>query len=171
MVALERRLRGLHRRLLLLKLRRVLLGILHRARTVVGQVLVARRLLLREGQVGLRLPHLRLALGHLGLLHADLGLDVLNAGLRTGHLRLGLGKCEAVIAIVDAGDHGAGGDMRVVGDRNGGGVARHLGRNGELARRDESVVGRLEVPGIVPVEISPIPLFHIRKECGELAGV
>ena len=84
----------------------------------------------------------------------DLRIDVLDVGLRGRHLRLGLGERGAVIAIVDAGDHVAGCDVLIVGDRNGRDVARHLGGDGELPRRDVGVVGRLEMAGVVPVEIS-----------------
>ena len=45
-------------------------------------------------------------------------------------------------------------DVLVVGDRNGRDVARHLRRDGELARGDEGVVGRFEMAGVVPVEVS-----------------
>ena len=57
----ERCLRGLQRRFLLAQLRAVLLGVLHGAPAGLGQVLVARRLLLREHQAGLRLLDLGLA--------------------------------------------------------------------------------------------------------------
>ena len=59
-----------------------------------------------------------------------------------------------VIALVDLGDHVALVDMLVVGDRNRGDVARDLGRDRELARRDEGVVGRFEMRGMIPVDVS-----------------
>ena len=71
---------------------------------------------------------------------------LLDAGLRGGDLRLGLVERDAVVAIVDARDHVARRDVLVVGDRNRGEVAGHLRRDGELARRDEGVVGRFEMP-------------------------
>ncbi len=145
---------ALKRGLLLMQLSRVLLGVLNAARALLRQVLVARRLLLREHQRRLRLIDLRLAGGDLRLLDGDLRVDVLDAGLRGRHLRLRLGKRDAVVALVDAGDHVAGGDVLVVGDRHGGDVARHLRRDGKLPRRDEGVVGRLEMPDVVPVEIT-----------------
>ena len=127
------------------------------------QVLVARRLLLREHQRRLRLLHLRLACADLRLLHVDLRVDVLDVGLRAP--RPAPRACcerDAVVAIVDARDHVAGGDVLVVGDRHGGDVARHLRRDRELARRDEGIVGRLEMPGVVPVEIAE-PARHAQK--------
>jgi hypothetical protein len=42
----------------------------------------------------------------------------------------------------------------VVGDRHRSDVARDLGGDGELARRDEGIVGRFEMPGVVPIEIA-----------------
>src|SRR5437763_5404534 len=44
--------------------------------------------------------------------------------------------------------------MLVIGHGHGGDVARHLRRDGELPRRDEGVVGRLEMLGVIPVEIA-----------------
>jgi hypothetical protein len=52
---------------------------------------------------------------------------------------------DAVVAVVDAGDDVASGDMLVVGDRDGGDVAGHLWGEGSLPRRDEGIVGRLEM--------------------------
>ena len=67
---------------------------------------------------------------------------------------LGLGERDAVIAIVEARDHAARVDVLIVGDWNGRDVAPNLGGNGELARRNVGIVGRLEVPRVVPVEVS-----------------
>ena len=53
-------------------------------------------------------------------------------------------RARPIVAVVDAGDHVAGGDVLVVGDRNGGDVAGDLGRDRELPRGDEGVVGRPE---------------------------
>ena len=108
-------------------------------------MLVARRLLLGEHQRRLRLIHLRLVGGDLCLLHVELRVDVLDAGLRGRDLRLGLRERDAIVTIIDAGDHVAGFDMLVVGDGDGGDVARHFRRDRELPRRDEGVVGGLEM--------------------------
>ena len=62
-------------------------------------------------------------------------------------------ECDAVVAIVDARDHVARGNMLIVGDRHGGDVAGHLGGDGKLARCNEGIVGRLKMPGVVPVEV------------------
>ena len=43
-------------------------------------------------------------------------------------------------------------DVLVVGHRHRSDVARHLRRHREQARRDEGVVGRLEAPGVIPIE-------------------
>jgi len=79
---------------------------------------------------------------------------VIDARLRRRHLRLGLGERVAVIAVVDARDHLAGGDMLVVGDRDFREIAGHLGGDRELARRNEGVVRRLVMAGVVRVEIA-----------------
>jgi hypothetical protein len=63
------------------------------------------------------------------------------------------GTRHAVIPFVDARDHLAGGDVLVVGNRDGGEVTGHLGRDGELTRGDERVVSRFKVRGVVPIEI------------------
>ena len=88
--------------------------------------LVASACCLRELQARLRLRHLRLARGDLRLLRGDLRVDVLDAGLRRRHLRFGLRERDAVIALVDLGDHVACVHMLVVGDRNRRDVARDL---------------------------------------------
>ncbi len=123
---LQGRLRALQRGLLLVQLRGVLLGVLNGAIAGLLQVLVARRLLLREHQRRLRLIHLRLVGADLRLLHVELRVDVLDAGLRGRDLRLRLLERDAIVAVVDAGDHVAGGDMLVVGDRDGGDDSRTL---------------------------------------------
>ena len=73
---------------------------------------------------------------------------------RPRHLPLGLGKGVAIITLVDLSDHVAFVHMLVVGDRDRRDVARDLGSDGELARRDEGVVGRLEMRGMIPIEVS-----------------
>ena len=137
------------------------MGVLNGPRDRVRQVLVARRLLLREHQRRLRLVHLCLVSGDLGLLHIDLRIDVRDTGVCSGHLRLRLGERRAVCAIVNARDHPAGVDMLIVGDRDSRGIARHLGGDRELARRNVGVLRILEVAGIVPVEV---PDWQRRKQ-------
>ena len=103
----------------------------------------------------LRLVDLRFVGGDLGLLHVDLRVDVLDAGLRAPATCAScLIQRDAVITLVDARDHVAGGDVLVVGHRHRRDVARHLRRDGELPRRDEGVVGRFEMPGVVPIDIA-----------------
>ncbi len=104
--------------------------------------------------VRLRLGHLRLVGGDLRVLRGDLRVDVVDTGFRPRHLSLGLRERREVIALVDLGDHAALVDMLVVGDRHRGDVARDLWRDRELARRDEGVVGRFEMRGMIPVEVS-----------------
>ena len=65
------------------------------------QSLVARRLLLREHQRGLRLIQLRLAGADLCVLNVDLRVDVLHARLRLLHRRLGLTDGDRVVGRVD----------------------------------------------------------------------
>jgi hypothetical protein len=120
---LQRCLRARQSRLLLTQLRAVLLGILDGAGAFLRQFLIARVLLLREHQRRLCLLDLRLVGADLRLLHLELRVDVLDAGLRRRHLRLGLIECDAVIAVVDAGDHVAGGDVIVIGDGDSGDIA------------------------------------------------
>ena len=138
----QRRLGRLHRRLLLAQRRGVLLGVLDGSRAALGELVVARRLLLGEGERGLGRLDLGLALFDLGLLNLKLSVDAVDVGLRRRRLRLGRGERDAVVAIVDAGDHVARRDVLVVGDRNFGDEARRLGGDGELTRGDEGVVRR-----------------------------
>ena len=150
----ERRLRALDRGLLGLESLDVNRALLSRRPTLIDERLVASPGDLREFEVRLRLVHLRLTGGDLRVLRGDLRVDALDAGFRPRHLPLGLGEGVAIIALVDLSDHVAFVDMLVVGDRNRRDVARDFGRDGELARRDEGVVGRLEMRGMIPIEVS-----------------
>ena len=129
-------------------------ALLSRRPSLIDERLVASPGDFDQFQVRLRLRHLRLTGGDLRVLRGDLRVDALDAGFRPRHLPLGLGEGVAIIALVDLGDHVAFVDMLVVGDRNRGDVARHFGGDRELARRDERVVGRLEMRAIVPVKVS-----------------
>lgn len=151
---LEVGLRARERRLLLLLLRRPLLRVLDGARACPRQILIARGLLLREDQRRLRLFHLGLAGGDLCLLYVELRVDVPDAGLSARHLRLRLIERDPIVALVDLRDHIAGVDVLVVGYGHRRDVSRHLRRNSELPRRNEGVVGRLEMLGVIPVEIA-----------------
>jgi hypothetical protein len=117
-------------------------------------MLVPRRLLISEHQRGLRLIHLCLVGADLCLLHIELRVDVLDTGVRGRDLRLRLLERRAIVTVVDAGDHVAGFDMLVVGDGDGGDVARDFRRNRKLPRGDEGIVGGLKVPGVVQVEMA-----------------
>ena len=150
----ERALRRSQRGLTLALLRRVLLRRLHGAPTILREVRVTRRPVLRERQTRLLLLNLGRVLRYLCLLHADLRVDVRDACLRGIDLRLRLSECGAVVAVVDPCDHLTGLDMLVVGDRNCGDVTRDFRRDRELARRDESVVGGFEMARVVPVEVA-----------------
>ena len=130
----EVRLRALQRGLLLMQLRGVLLGVLNGAVAGLLQVLVALRLLLCEHQRRLGLIDLRLVGADLCLLHVELRVDVLDAGPRGRHLRLRLFERDAIVAVVDAGDHVARGDMLVIGDRHGGDDSRTPSGRGEICR-------------------------------------
>ena len=122
------RLGALKRGLLLAQLRGVLLGVLDRAVAGLLQMLIARGLLLREHQSCLRLINLSLVGVDLRLLHFELRIDVLDAGLRRRDLGLRLLQRDAVVAIVDPGNHVAGGDMLVIGHRDGRDVAGYFRR-------------------------------------------
>jgi hypothetical protein len=100
-----------------MQLRGELLGVLNGAVAGLLEVLVALRLLLREHQRRLRLIHLRLVGADLRLLHVELGVDVLDTGLRGRNLGLRLFEGNAIVAVVDAGNHLASGEMLVIGDR------------------------------------------------------
>ena len=126
---------------------------LDRPRAALDQIFVARRLLLGEHERGLGLLDLGLAMADLGLLHGDLGVHVADVVLGCGDLCVSPVQRDAIIAIVDTGDDVARRDMLVVGHRHRGDVARDLGRDGELASRDEGVVGRFEMAGVVPIDI------------------
>jgi hypothetical protein len=52
------------------------------------------------------------------------------------------------------GDHVPGGDMLVIGDRDGGEIAGHLRGERELPRRDEGIIGGLKTLGVVEVDIT-----------------
>ena len=97
-------------------------------------MLVARRLLLGEHQRRLHLFYLCLIGADLRLLHTELRVDGLDVGLRSGHLRLCLGERDEVIAIVDACDHAAGGNVLVVRYRHRRDVAWHLRGDGDPPR-------------------------------------
>ena len=99
------------------------------------------------------LGHLRLVRADLCVLSGDLRVNVAYAGFPAAHLGLRLRERDAVWALVDLSDHGAFVDVFVVGDRNRGDVAADLGRDRELPRRDERIVGRLEMRGVIPVEV------------------
>src|ERR1700727_568591 len=137
-----------------MQLRRVLLGVLNAAVAGLLQMLVALRLLLREHQRRLRLIHLSLVGADLRLLYVELRLDVLDAGPRGPDLGLRLFERDAIVALVDAGNHVPGGDMLVIGDRHGGEIAGHVRGERDLPRRDEGIVGGLKTLGMVEVEIA-----------------
>ena len=61
---------------------------------------------------------------------------------------------DAVVAVVDAGDDVAGGDVLVVGDWDGGEIAGHLRGKCSLPRRDEGIIGRLEMLGVIEIDIA-----------------
>ena len=120
----------------------------------------------REVRVRLSLSDLRLGRRNLSVLSRDLRVDIVDAGFRPRDLGLRLGERGQVIALVDLGDHIALVDVLVVGDRNGGDVARDFGRDRELAGRDEGVIGRFEMRGMVPVDVGRRP----GDEEGDQAG-
>ena len=99
------------------------------------------------------LGHLRLVRADLCVLSGDLRVNVADAGFPAAHLSLRLRERHSVWALVDLGDHVAFVDVFVVGDRNRGDVAADLGRDRELPRRDERIVGRFEMRGVIPVEV------------------
>jgi hypothetical protein len=115
----------------------------HRALVLCDQEALIVRLLLRD----------RAAL-HQKLIAAKILLRLFQQRLVMRQLRLGLIERDPVIAIVDAGDDVAGGDVLIVGYRHGSDVARNLWRHGERTRRDERVVGRLESAGMIPIEVA-----------------
>jgi len=151
----EGRLRAVYRGLLLEQLRGVLLGVLNAARELcLRQVLVARRLLLREHQRRLLLVQLCLVRVDLGLLHVQLRIDVFDVGLRGSHLRYSMSKCCAISTIVDASDQISSVDMLIVDNWDRRDVTRHLRGNRELARCDICVICGFEMTGTVPIKIA-----------------
>src|SRR5258706_408415 len=146
------RLRTLEGRLPLKQLRAILLSILYSACAFLSEVLVAIRLLLGEHERRLRLLNLSLARVDLGPLHGNLRINILNAGLGSSDLCARLCKRDAVVAIINAGDHASCGNVLVVGDRYLTHVARHFRSNGDLARCDDGIVGRLEMPSVAPID-------------------
>lgn len=79
-------------------------------------------------------------------------------------MRLRLVECVAVLAIVDPGDHVARDNVLIICDRDCRDVTRHLRSDAELARGNEGVVGRLEVPSIVPIKVARRPDNHQAEE-------
>ena len=61
---------------------------------------------------------------------------------------------DAIVAVVDPGDHVAGDDMLVVGDGDSGDVAGYFRSERGLPRGDEGIVGGLKTAGIVHVQIA-----------------
>jgi hypothetical protein len=90
----------------------------------------------------------------LRLLHFELRIDVFDAGLRSRDLRVRLIESDAIVAVVDPGDHVVGGNMLVVGDGDGGDVTGHFRSERGLPRGDEGIVGGLKTAGIVNVQIA-----------------
>jgi hypothetical protein len=160
----ERRLRALDRGLLGLEILDVNRALLSRRPTLIDERLVTSPGDPRELQVRLRLVHLRLVRCDLRLLRGDLRVDVVDAGFCARHLSVGLRERRAVIALVDLGDHTALVDMLVVGNRNRRDVARDLRRDRELPRRNERVVSRFEMRGMIPVDVSRSPGQDQEKE-------
>jgi hypothetical protein len=109
-----------------MQLRGILLGILHGTKARLPQVLVTGRLLFRKHQRRLDLIHIRLVGPDLCLLHLELRIDVLDAGLCGRNLRLRLLQGGPIVALIDVGDHIAGGHVLIVGDGDGGDVAGYL---------------------------------------------
>jgi hypothetical protein len=145
-------LRTLEGRLLLKQLRAILLGVLYSACAVSSELLVASRLLLRKHERRLRLLNLGLARFYLRLLHGNLRVNILYGGLRGSHLCARLRERDAIVAVIDTGNHGLRRDVLVVGDRHFSDITRHFRSDGDLARCDESIVGRLEMGSVVPVD-------------------
>ena len=85
---------------------------------------------------------------------SSLGIDILDAGLRGRNLRLRLLERDAIIAVIDTGNHFARSDMLVVGDGNGGDVTGNLWRERRLPRGDEGIVGRLIVPRLIHIDVA-----------------
>ena len=113
------------------------------------------------------LAHLRLVRADLCVLSGDLRVNVAYAGFPAAHLGLRLRERDAVWALVDLRDDVAFVDVFVVGDRNRGDVATDLGRDRELPRRDERIVGRLEMRAVVPVEVPRDRRQHERDQADQ----
>src|SRR5260370_26678057 len=136
------------------EVRAILLSVLYSACASLSELLVAIRLLLRKHQRRLRLLDLSLARFDLRLLHGNLRVDILYGSLRGSHLCARLLERDTIVAVINTGNHGPRRDVLVVGDRHLRDVARHLRSDGDLARRDEGIVGRFEIGSVVPVSIA-----------------
>jgi hypothetical protein len=88
------------------------------------------------------------------LIAAKIPLRLVKQRLVVSQLPLGLIERGAIIAIIDARNHIARGDMLVVGDRHGGYVASDLGLDGKRACRNKGVVRRFKMQAVVPIEIA-----------------
>jgi hypothetical protein len=127
----EGRLLVADRRLVLQQVGGRLLLHLHGPVFALGQVLVASRLLLRERHRRLRLLHLRLAGGDLGLLHRDLRIDGLCVRLGLLHGRLGKPDGDLVVGRLDDQQHIALAHELIVPHRQLDDASRNLRRHGD----------------------------------------
>jgi hypothetical protein len=103
-----------------------------------------------ECERGLRLRHLLFRLLVSRLLRIDLGVEVGDGGLRLVDLRLRLINGDPVIAVIDAGQHGAGVDELIVGHRDVDDGAIDLRADRCHARINEGVVSRLVLTSVEP---------------------
>ena len=74
--------------------------------------------------------------------------------MRGCDLRLRPLERDAIVAVIDAGDHVVSGDMLVVSDGDGGEVVRHFRGKRGLPCRDKGIVRGLEMSSVVRVEIA-----------------
>jgi hypothetical protein len=128
--------------LLLAKIDRCLLCLLHGAGAFRDEILVARILLLREGECGFRLACLLRGLFDARLLLLELCIGVGDRCLRYLGLGLGLVDRGAIIAIIDARENRARLDKLIVRDRNRDKRTGHLRAHRHGTPVDEGIVGR-----------------------------
>ena len=131
-----------------------LLGPLHGAPTVLGQLGVALEILLRKDERRLIRRDLMAALLDHELLLIDLLAERVDGRLRRGDIGASLIERGLVITRINAREHFARLHRLIVVDRRFGEIARHLGADQNRMRLNVSIIGRDQKPARPPVVVA-----------------
>ena len=133
-----------------------LLEALHRGGAILRQAAVAVDVVLRAGDLGRGRGQLGLRLGDHRFLQPAVGLEIRQRRLLPGDRGGGLRQRRAIVAIVELHQQVAGMHRLVVGHRDLGDEARHLGRDHRDVAADIGIVGALdEAPDGPPMMAVP----------------